>query len=103
MVAIGGWRGRDSLRIEIEIPEVVFDAIAAKNPEPTDAIWTPERLCEHFQVTRQWLYERVSLGEILVVRVGKYLRFRKSAIAKWVESHSVPATSPLSRSLRVAK
>ena len=76
---------------------------AARKPEPPDPVLTVKQLCEYLQVTKQWVYERASLGEIPVTRAGKYLRFRKSAIERWLESQSTLATSPLSRGLKVVK
>jgi len=103
------------MKVELELPDTLVQAIAervavalkphiaARKPEPPDAIMTPEQLSKYLQVTRQWIYERVSLGEIPRTRVGKYLRFRKSAIDRWLEDQSAPATSPLSRRLGAAK
>ncbi len=103
------------MRLELEIPDAVIDAIAAKvaatlkpalaakTSDPPDAILTPVQLAALLDVPKGWVYEQVSLGGIPYFKTGKYLRFKRTAIEKWIESHSVPATSPLSRTLRVAK
>jgi excisionase family DNA binding protein len=85
------------------VTEELKPLIASRKVEAQDDILTPEQLAEYLQVSKQWVYERVSLGEIPHTKVGKYLRFRKTAIEKWIESQSIPATNPLSRSLKVIK
>jgi len=103
------------MKVELCIPPDLIKTIAqavteelnlllpSRNVDAQDDILTPEQLAEYLQVRKQWVYERVSLGEIPHAKVGKYLRFRKTAIQKWIESKSVPAVNPLSRSLKVIK
>jgi excisionase family DNA binding protein len=100
------------MKIELEIPDALAQTIADRvvaslkpvlagmKPGVQDAILTPNQLADYLQISKQWVYERVSLGEIPHTRVGKYLRFRKSDIDKWMGSRSVPASNPLSRSLK---
>ena len=100
------------MKFDFDISESVIKAIAQEvvnslkpllattKAEGHDPIFTPDQLAEYLHVTKQWIYERVSLGEIPYFKAGKYLRFRKSAIDKWVEAHSAPAVSPLSRRFR---
>jgi len=103
------------VKVEIPIPPEVIGAIAkevadnlkpllaSRKVENQDAILTPEQLAEYLRVSKQWVYQRVSLEKIPHTKVGKYLRFRKSAIDKWIESQSVPTSNPLSRSLKAIK
>jgi len=100
------------MKIEVEIPDSVAHAIAErvaaslrpmlvpKKGECGDGILTPDQLVGYLHVTKQWVYERVALGEIPHTKVGKYLRFRRSVVDRWLESQSVPATNPLSRTLK---
>src|SRR3972149_5310967 len=41
------------------------------------ALLTPEEVARHFQVNRQWVYERTCRNEIPHIKVGKYLRFQR--------------------------
>jgi excisionase family DNA binding protein len=102
------------VKAELNIPPELVSAIAEEvvaslKPLLTarkaveDAILTPDQLAGYLHVTKQWVYERVHLGEIPHTKVGKYLRFRKSAIEKWIETQSAPAVSPLSRKLKLAR
>ena len=68
-----------------------------------DAILTPDQLADLLGVTRGWIYEQAALKAIPYHKLGKYLRFRRSAIDKWVDSAAVPASGPPSRTLRIAK
>ena len=61
--------------------------------EPKDALFTVETLAEYLQVSKQWIYERVQLKEIPHIKVGKFLRFRKIEIDKWLDGCKVPAVS----------
>lgn len=85
------------------VTEELKPLIANRKIEAHDDLLTPGELAKYLQIRKQWVYERVSLGEIPYTKVGKYLRFRKTAIDKWIESQSVPAVNHLSRSLKVIK
>jgi len=50
-----------------------------------DALFTVETLAEYLQVSKQWVYEKVHCNEIPYYKVGKYPRFRKSKIDKWLK------------------
>jgi excisionase family DNA binding protein len=103
------------LKAEITIPPELVSAIvedvvarlrpmiATRKEEVSDAILTPEQLAQSLQVTKQWIYERVSLGEIPHTKVGRYLRFRKSVIDKWIDSISLPSSNHLSKPLKAMK
>lgn len=54
-----------------------------------DAIFTPESLAEYLQVDTSWVYKQVSLKTIPYFKSGKYTRFKKSAIDKWIDNKSV--------------
>jgi excisionase family DNA binding protein len=65
------------------------EAQAAQNR----ALLTPEEVARHFQVNRQWVYERTSKNEIPHLKVGKYLRFQKQEIDRWAGGMAVPEVS----------
>jgi len=75
--------------------------LSGRKVEPQDAILTPDQLAHYLHVAKQWVYERVSRGEIPYFKAGKHLRFRKFEIDRWIEGQSRPATSPLSQGLRL--
>lgn len=53
-----------------------------------DEIFTPESLAEYLKVDRSWVYKKVHTKEIPFFKNGKYVRFKKSAIDKWIEENS---------------
>lgn len=68
-----------------------------------DVILTVKTLAEFLEVSEQWVYERVHLKEIPFYKVGKFPRFKKSDIDKWLDALKTPAINPLSRRLRAVK
>ncbi len=102
------------MKVEIELSDSMLKAIAAemmnslkpvvaagRKVETSDAIFTPEQLAEYLHVKRQWVYERVSLGEIPYFKLGRFLRFRKSVIDKWIDSQSLLVNNSNTRLLKV--
>jgi len=61
-----------------------------------DTLFTVKTLAEYLGCGQSWVYERVSRGEIPCTRVRKYLRFQKSAIDRWLATHTLPQRNPIS-------
>lgn len=51
-------------------------------------IFTPETLAEYLRVDVSWVYKQVSQQAIPFFKSGKYVRFQKSSINKWIKSQS---------------
>ena len=64
----------------------------------TEPLFTVKTLAEYLQVSDQWVYERVHLKEIPYIKVGKFPRFKKSDIDKWLDTLKILAAYPLSNS-----
>jgi excisionase family DNA binding protein len=58
-----------------------------------------DSLAKYLGVSKQWVYERVHLKEIPYIKVGKFPRFKRSDIDKWLEGNKIPAIDPLSKAL----
>lgn len=56
-----------------------------------DPILDVNELASYLKVESSWIYKRVQLNEIPYIKAGKYIRFRKSAIEKYLEKKSVRA------------
>jgi excisionase family DNA binding protein len=54
-----------------------------------DVIFTPESLAEYLQVDTSWVYKKVSEKAIPYFKTGKYTRFKKKHIDKWIETQAV--------------
>ena len=85
-----------------EVVSALRPLLAARKGEE-DAILTPDQLADLLGVTKGWVYEQAALKAIPYHKLGKYLRFRRSAIDRWIDSAAVPASGPPSRPLRIAK
>ena len=63
-------------------------------PEPVQgAHWdldllTPDDVCALLKVKKSWLYDTVEDGAIEVIRLGKQLRFRPSALLRYLEGRA---------------
>jgi excisionase family DNA binding protein len=70
--------------------------LLAKGKAEDDTIFTVKTLAAYLHVSDQWVYERVALNEIPFSKTGKFPRFRKRKIDRWIDSLETPAISPLS-------
>lgn len=46
---------------------------------------TPDDVCVLLKVKKSWLYDTVESGALETVRLGKQLRFRRSALARYLD------------------
>ena len=46
---------------------------------------TPDEVCALLKVKRSWLYDTVESGRLEAVRLGKQLRFRPAAVARYLD------------------
>ena len=49
---------------------------------------TPDHVCALLKVKKSWLYDAVENGAIEAVRLGKQLRFRPSALLRYLKERS---------------
>ncbi len=52
---------------------------------------TPDEVCALLKVKKSWLYDTVEDGAIEVIRLGKQLRFRPSALSRYLEDRATNA------------
>ena len=50
---------------------------------------TLDQLCSLLQVPRTWVYRQTRERAIPFIKLGKYLRFNRSQVLKWVEEQRV--------------
>ena len=65
------------------------------NGRDEDIILDVVGLGKYLKVEESWIYDKVSSGVIPYFKAGKYLRFKKSGIDRWIERNTVKPTSPL--------
>jgi excisionase family DNA binding protein len=87
---------QDINSIAQRVAELLKPILSGNNKVKEDVIFTPETLAKYLQVNTSWVYKQVSLKSIPYFKSGKYTRFKKSAIDKWIETQTVrPAVRPI--------
>ena len=74
------------------------ESVAAERlvPPLQDPYWdldllTPDDVCALLKVKKSWLYDAVEDGAIETIRLGKQLRFRPSALLRYLDKHATNA------------
>jgi len=67
-----------------------------------DRLLTAEEIAERLGVKTQWVWAQARAGRIPHVRLGRYRRFRESAIEAWVCGLEVDSASPIASAQRQA-
>ena len=76
--------------IATRVKELLKPAIVAVGKGvQDDPIFDVSSLAKHLSVDSTWIYKQTSLKTIPYFRVGKYIRFRKKDIDKWIEGHTI--------------
>ncbi len=78
------------MQLEEEDVERIANAIVKKlhhNPAK-DRLFSVEELADYLQVNPQWIYKKK--GTIPHRKVGKYLKFPKSEIDRWLRENGNP-------------
>lgn len=50
-----------------------------------EELLTLEQACDYLKCNKSWLYKKVQQKEIPFVKVGKYLRFKKKELDRWMK------------------
>lgn len=51
----------------------------------TDRLLTAEQVAEILGVPASWIYEQARKGRIPHIKLGRYVRFRHSAVEAWLD------------------
>jgi excisionase family DNA binding protein len=51
-------------------------------------LFTPDDVCALLKVKKSWLYDAVENGALEAIRLGKQLRFRPSALVRYLEERA---------------
>ncbi|HMJ36767.1 MAG TPA: helix-turn-helix domain-containing protein [Baekduia sp.] len=65
------------------------DHAAQHHSEPSSAnrLMTAQQVAELLEVDPSWIYAETRAGRFPHVRVGRYRRFKLSAVERWIEDH----------------
>lgn len=85
-----------------EVAATLRPLLVSREKEP-DAILSPAQLAVLLGVPKGWVYEATAQKTIPYFKAGKYLRFRKSDVDKWIAANAVPVSRPPFRPLRAVK
>ncbi len=88
----------DTQEFAKEIAQAVFNIIKpilTKNKTEDDKLFTVETLAEYLGVSKGWIYTRTHLREIPYIKIGRFPRFRKQEIDKWLNTLKSPCISRL--------
>ena len=61
---------------------------SAQGPHWDLDLLTPNDVCALLKVKKSWLYDAVEDGAIEAIRLGKQLRFRPSALVRYLEERA---------------
>lgn len=75
------------------VTEMIKPLLSARE-RTEDTILTPEGLAKYLQVDTSWVYKQVSLKTIPYFKSGKYTRFKKAAIDKWIDTQTRRPLTP---------
>lgn len=76
----------DIQAIAIAVIEKIVPYLTDKKHESEEIIFSPETLAQYLQVETSWVYKAVSNKVIPYFKSGKYIRFKKSSIDRWIAS-----------------
>lgn len=80
------FESQDIEAIAQRLKELLLPIITSNNGHGEDIIFTPESLAEFLKVDISWVYKKVSSKNIPFFKSGKYVRFKKSSIDRWISS-----------------
>jgi excisionase family DNA binding protein len=62
----------------------------------SDTVFDVKELAGYMKVEKSWVYNQVHLKTIPYFKCGKYTRFKKSNIDKWIDSETIQTIPALS-------
>jgi len=78
---------RDIERVASKVTELLRPLLKSSFfKEEGEIIFDVNGLASYLKVTKSWVYERTHLREIPHYKVGKFPRFKKKEIDRWLES-----------------
>lgn len=66
-------------------------------PDGRDQLLTADDVAELMRVTRAWVYAETRRNALPHLRLGRYVRYRRSAIEAWMQTIERGPGSPIRR------
>jgi excisionase family DNA binding protein len=100
---------KDIDRIAKKVRDEVKEALRyfiENNRCDTEEIFDVEGLARYLKVNRSWIYEKTHRNDLPYYKIGRFLRFRKKEIDRWLDSQkrlAAPSGSLPSRMRSITK
>ena len=62
---------------------------SSRSKQAEESIMSVKGIAEYLGVDTSWVYKKVSFNEIPYFKLGKYTKFKKSQIDKWMDGQAV--------------
>jgi excisionase family DNA binding protein len=72
-----------------QVTKTLLPHLERQGDTERDAVFTANELAEYLKVKQSWVYDRVKKKAVPHFKLGKYLRFKKSAIDRWIRESSI--------------
>jgi len=80
---------QDIQKIADMVIERLRPLILAIPRQSNESIMDVNELSSYLKVNNSWIYDQVKNSAIPYIKTGKFLRFKKSSIDKWIETQTV--------------
>lgn len=67
--------------------------VAVERGEPARDVMDVSEAAEYLRVEESWIYKQAQYKAIPYTKVGKYLRFRRKDLERWLTEQAVPAVT----------
>ena len=78
-------RGTAAINVGQSTNDLAGRPVPAQDPYWDLDLLTPDDVCALLKVKKSWLYDAVEDGALEAIRLGKQLRFRPSALIRYLE------------------
>jgi len=75
--------------------EMLKPLLKANGKVDDKIIFNQDELAKYLKVSRSWIDQKISHKEIPHFKCGKYPRFKKSEIDKWINKNTIMPIPPL--------
>jgi len=80
---------KDIELIAQRVVELLQPLLSVRPRENEDHLFDVKGLSKYLHVNPSWIYKQISLKAIPYFKSGKYVRFKKSAIDRWIDINTI--------------
>jgi excisionase family DNA binding protein len=81
-------RGTAAINVGQSTNDLAGRPVPAQDPYWDLDLLTPDDVCALLKVKKSWLYDAVENGALEAIRLGKQLRFRPSALTRYLDARA---------------